>query len=101
MADATAQKDNRMYIYHEENGKIVMDRADHTDHMEQNGLGGKPRDYKFVAATYLPLTDAEKARFAAQFKMPFDETPRPALKPLYHQARWLKGYTKSILLRLQ
>lgn len=71
----------QMYIYHLYKGKIVMDRADHTDHLEQHYAGDPDFKAAYVAGADKPLTEAEIKRFADYYSAQHDTAVRPALKP--------------------
>jgi hypothetical protein len=68
------------YLYHKRGGKIVVDRAMHTDHARQHYAGDPEFKEQWIAYTKTPLTEAEKAAFSKQYGMPFDDSPRAELK---------------------
>lgn len=80
MADSTSEKPELLYIYHVENGKIVLDRARGTDHVRHHHKGNKLFKEQWIASGYQPLTEKEKDAYSKQYGMPFDETVRPPLK---------------------
>jgi hypothetical protein len=75
------QPDEQWYIYHLYDGKIIMDRADHTDHMRQAYAGDPKFKGAFLAGTKTPLTPHELKGLEAQYEAKHDPGTRPALKP--------------------
>jgi hypothetical protein len=76
------QNPSQWYLYHIYDGKLVMDRADHSDHAEQHYANDpKFSARRFVAGSPTPLTDVELQALAKQYEVQVDTSPRPALKP--------------------
>jgi hypothetical protein len=80
MADSETDKPELLYVYHVENGKIVLDRALHTDHLRHHHHGNRKFREQWIAVGNQPLSESEKKAYSKQYGMPFDESPRPPLK---------------------
>src|SRR5579872_556274 len=78
----------KWYIYHKYDGKVVLDRTDNSDHMRQHYASDpKFSDRNFLAGTRQPLTPPELKALEERAGAPFDPSPRPALRPYTPQER--------------
>jgi hypothetical protein len=78
----------KWYLYHEVNGKLVLDVADHTDHHRQAlAAAGMPKP-KYVLGTMEEQTLEQLAPYAKQKGLTVDLTPRPALTPFVEPEHW-------------
>lgn len=80
----TADDGGRWYIYHKYDGKIVMDRADHTQHLRHHYREDPKFKGEFVAASQAPLTEAELKRLEDFYGAKHDPSPRTKLKEFKH-----------------
>jgi hypothetical protein len=83
-----ADSSRKWYLYHLEDGKIVMDRADHSTHHQQarKAMGLKPARY--VGAFLKPMTKEEMERFEAHHKASFDHGKRKDLPEFEEPSHW-------------
>lgn len=83
-----AAKTGKWYLYHIEDGKIVVDVADHSTHHKQarEAMGlPKPR---YVAGTLKPLTKEEQKRYEDHYSASFDHSKRKDLPDFVEPAHW-------------
>jgi len=82
------EKPKEWYLYHKVGDKIVLDRALHTTHHKQalSAMGHKPPRY--VAATLVPLTDEEVARYEAFHSAKLDKSHKRELPAFEEPASW-------------
>jgi hypothetical protein len=67
------------YLYHKEDGKIVMDKADHIWHLMQAQADKGKKPPVMVAALYDPIDQKVLEKHAAFHKVSIDASTRPAL----------------------
>jgi hypothetical protein len=79
---------DKMYLYHIEDGKMVMDEALHTTHHKQaRAKLGLPKP-RYVAGTFVPLTPEEIARYEAHHDVKFHNQPRKPLPAFTDPPGW-------------
>lgn len=79
------------YIYHfDGNGGVVMDVADHCDHIEQvHKAMGLPNP-NYMAGLQTPMSAETMAKYEAQYKVKFNPAPRPPLPKFVEPTGWTK-----------
>jgi len=78
----------QMYLYHKVGDKMVLDRADHTDHHRQAlAEAGLPAP-AYVAGTFLPLTEDQAKAYALSAGVTWDPTPRKPLPGFQEPSTW-------------
>lgn len=83
---ATEQK-RPWFIYHKYGDKMVMDEADHIDHLRQHHKGDKNFHNYMIAGVREPLSDKTLAMYEKQYNLKFDNSKRPALKEYQPKAK--------------
>ncbi len=68
-----------MYIYHLEDGKIVVDEAIHLEHWKQARKAMGLPETRVVAGTLVPLEDRYHKKYEEHFKARVDLSRRKAL----------------------
>jgi hypothetical protein len=72
---------NQWYLYHRVGTKLVMDRADSNQHLEQHHADkGLPKP-DYICASLEPLSDKTVKAYEDQYALTHDKTARPHLAP--------------------
>ncbi len=78
----------KIHIYHIEDGKIVMDLADHHDHwLQARAAMGLPKT-RVVAGTFVPLEERYFKKYEEQYKATFDHGKRKPLPEFQEPVHW-------------
>lgn len=84
------KKSGKWYLYHIEDGKIVVDVAQHSDHHAQaHAAMGKPPP-RYVGGSFEPFSQEDIERREKQLGLKFDSAPRKALPEFVEPQEWAK-----------
>ena len=83
---ATHEERPLWHFYHEYDGKIRLDRAESTAHLDQHYKGDPKYTRAFVAGAPGPLTDDELRAHLDYHELPMDTGHKASLKSFERQA---------------
>lgn len=81
-------KPGQMYFYHAVGGEMVMDQADHTDHLRQHHQNNKLQEPKLIAGTFEPMSDKLAQQYAEGQGLKWNAGKRSALPAFVEPAHW-------------
>ena len=80
----------KMYIYHLEEGKMVVDVADHLDHWRQARAAMSLKPTRVVAATFVPLEDRYIPKYEELHGVKFESRERKKIPEFIEPEHWTR-----------